>query len=92
MLPPTSEILKEPIGDKIKSVRDEKGLSQAELAEKLGCARATIVNIESGGQLPTLDFIFDIAKVLGCSYLDLLPTQEEIDQAKSIRSEIMEGN
>ena len=36
---------------KLKTIRKEKNLSQAELAEKSGVSRATIANIERGAQI-----------------------------------------
>ena len=40
--------------NKLKTIRKEKNLSQAELAEKSGVSRATIANIERGAQVEIL--------------------------------------
>jgi len=39
---------------KLKTIRKEKNMSQAELAEKSGVSRATIANIERGTQVELL--------------------------------------
>ncbi len=40
--------------NKLKTIRKEKNMSQAELAEKSGVSRATIANIERGAQVEIL--------------------------------------
>ena len=40
--------------NKLKTIRKEKNLSQAELAKKSGVSRATIANIERGAQVEIL--------------------------------------
>ena len=49
---------------KLKLARVEKELSQAELAEKVGVTRQTIVLIEAGGYNPTLNLCIAICKAL----------------------------
>lgn len=45
--------------------RKEKGLTQQELAEKVGISRAFLANIERGEHAPSLKVACDIAAVLG---------------------------
>ena len=45
--------------------RLEQGISQAELARRLGIRRSGISRLESGAQNPTLDMILKIASALG---------------------------
>ena len=45
--------------------RLEQGISQAELARRLGIQRSGINRLESGTQNPTLDMILKIASALG---------------------------
>ncbi|MBU0648666.1 helix-turn-helix transcriptional regulator [Patescibacteria group bacterium] len=49
--------------NKIKELRLEKNLTQEELAERVGVTRQTIIAIEKGGYVPSLELAFKIAKV-----------------------------
>lgn len=51
--------------NKIKVFRAQHGLTQEELAEKIGVSRQTVVAIEKGKYLPTLGLAFSIAKIFG---------------------------
>ena len=48
---------------KIKEFREKAGLTQADLAEKVGARRETIVHLENGKYNPSLKLAMDIAKV-----------------------------
>lgn len=48
---------------KIKELREEAGIKQSELAEKVGVRRETIVHLENGKYNPSLKLAMDIAKV-----------------------------
>ncbi|MCP3764814.1 helix-turn-helix transcriptional regulator [Domibacillus sp. A3M-37] len=45
--------------------RKEKGLTQEELAEKLGYSKATVSNWENGYSTPQLTDAFKVASILG---------------------------
>jgi putative transcriptional regulator len=64
---------------KLKAARTLKGLNQAELAEKVGVTRQTIVAVESGKYNPTINLCIDICKVLGYT-LDQLFWPEDEDK------------
>lgn len=49
----------------MKQARSEAGLSQQELAEKLGVTRQTINAIEKGDYNPTINLCIAICRVLG---------------------------
>lgn len=53
--------------ENLKAIRLGRGLSQVELAEKVGCSQAMISKIEKGQANPTLDMIEAIAEALGTS-------------------------
>lgn len=50
----------------IKLERTRNNLTQAELAQKVGVARQTIIAIESAKFIPSTVLSFKIAKVLKC--------------------------
>lgn len=49
------------IGGRIKTLREEKGMSQAELATALGCSRMTINNYETEKRIPDIEFAMNLA-------------------------------
>ena len=50
--------------NRIKELRAKYGLTQQQLADKVGVRRETIVFIESGKYNPSLKLAYDIAKTL----------------------------
>ena len=62
------------MANKIKLFRTMLGLSQHELAEKVGVTRATINSIENGKTIPSLKLANNIAVVLGRSINDVFHT------------------
>ena len=60
------------IGLNIKKYREEKGLTQEELANEIGKATITIRKYESGDILPSINNIYEIAKVLGITTIDVV--------------------
>ena len=54
-----------PMKNKLKVLRAEKDLSQADLAEKLNVSRQTINAIETEKYDPSLPLAFSIAKLFG---------------------------
>ena len=62
------------MANKIKLYRIMLGLSQHELAWKVGVTRATINSIENGKTIPSLKLANDIAVVLGRSINDVFYT------------------
>ena len=55
----------EKISRKIKTLRKTRGLTQEQLAEKLGVQRATVSNYEIGRRSPHIKELEKIAAVLG---------------------------
>lgn len=49
----------------IAQLREKRGLSQRDLAEKTGFKQPQIARIESGDYLPTLETLWKLADVLG---------------------------
>jgi len=47
------------------NLRTKKGITQKELAEKIGTKQSAIARLESGNFNPTLDFLQKTAKALG---------------------------
>jgi putative transcriptional regulator len=68
------------VTNSIRAMRFANGeLTQAELAERIGVTRQTVIAIEQGRYSPTLELAFQIAQVLGVP-LDAVfqyPTSED---------------
>lgn len=64
------------IGDRIKMVRKERGLTQGELSERLHITQATLARIESGQIDPPLSRIIYIADALNVPIYDLMDIDE----------------
>ena len=56
---------------KIRALRLERGMDQAELARLVGVRRETIGRLEKGQYNPSLKLAMDIAKVFGCTVEEL---------------------
>lgn len=65
------------IGENIKYFREKAGLSQNQLAHRIGKARSSISQYESGKITPRMGAIEDIARALGCTKLDLIGSYVE---------------
>ncbi|MEM6545112.1 MAG: helix-turn-helix transcriptional regulator [Pseudomonadota bacterium] len=55
----------------LKSLRKERGISQAELAEALAVSRQTVISIENGKYDPSLPLAFLIADYFSSSIEDI---------------------
>lgn len=65
------------IGEKIKQIRTEKGLTQKQLGKKLGVAEGFINEVESGRKVINQSLIDRIGKVLGKDLNDITMSFEE---------------
>ena len=52
------------IGKNIKTLREKKGLTQEELAQRLFVTRQTVSNYETGRSRPDIDMLLSIAKTI----------------------------
>ena len=58
---------------RIKELRENRNYLQKDIADKLKVNRSTVAKWETGKALPRTDKLLDLAKILNCSVLDLLP-------------------
>ena len=72
--------------DAITIYRKRLGITQGELAEKLGVAQSSVGNWENGIRKPDVFMLKRIAEVLGCTTDDLLsepePATPALDKAE----------
>jgi len=60
-----SEDVRRMVGRNVKRLRVAAGLSQAELAERMGVDRAYVSGLELGQRNPTIVTLWHLAKALG---------------------------
>ena len=70
-------------GKRLKNLRGTVGLSQAELARKLGKSKRNVQNWEQGYSCPSANSLTALAKALNCSLVDLLDNLCEDHQVNS---------
>ena len=61
----------------IKALRQERGISQAELAEQVGVSRQTIISIENGRYVASLPLAYRIAHYFGKTIEDVFDLADE---------------
>lgn len=66
-----------PFAEKLAKLRKDKGLTQDELAKKIGVGIAQMRRYEKGGSSPTLEVIKNMAKTLGVSADELIFDENE---------------
>lgn len=59
------------LGSSLKDVRTAAGLTQAELADRVGVSRKTINTVENGVFVPSTLLALKLAKALKCKVEDL---------------------
>ena len=73
------------LNEKIYQHRKQLGLSQEELAQRLGVTRQAVSKWELGTSLPELEVIVSLAKVFGVTTDYLLDSAEPVEKVSSVR-------
>jgi len=76
--------------NRLVALRKEKGLSQEELAEKIGVSRQAISKWENGESAPDTDNLISLADVYGIS-LDELLGKEKAEKPEEVEAEVVEN-
>lgn len=66
------------IGERVAAFRRESSLAQDDLAQRVGCSRVTISNIERGRHRASLGLLHRITEQLGVDLPSLMPTREDV--------------
>ncbi len=61
------------LAEKIKQIREKKGMTQKEVASLMGISQQAYGQYESGGRVPKLETVTRIAEALGVLVPDLYP-------------------
>lgn len=60
------------MGEKLKAARLAAGLTQGQLAEKVGCQQRDVSRWENGSREPLASTLKKLAQAIGCSMEDLV--------------------
>lgn len=74
------------IGSNIRKMREHKGLTQCELAERAGVSQVYISFCESGRREPSLKFCQKLAAVLNCPISAIVETDSAIVETDERRA------
>lgn len=66
------------LGKRIKNIREEKNLTQQQIAEALGISVHTISKYEQGQREPSLDVMGKIADILEVELFELMVDKDEV--------------
>jgi transcriptional regulator with XRE-family HTH domain len=75
--------------NRIAQIRQLKGMSLTEVANAASTTKAQIQKLEKGERRLTLDWIERIARALGVSVVDLIPSVEVKSGAQKVDGQIM---
>ena len=73
------------VGEKIKSLREDKSITIEELAQRSGLAMEQIERIENNIDIPSLAPLIKIARVLGVRLGTFLDDQDEVGPWYAVR-------
>jgi transcriptional regulator with XRE-family HTH domain len=73
-------------GPHLRSLRQERGLTQAELAKRCGTMVPVISNLERGATVPTLTTLRHLAAALDCTICELVEVLEDIKPGERRRA------
>jgi transcriptional regulator with XRE-family HTH domain len=60
------------VGRNVKRIRQEKGLTQEQFADKSGFSQQYISSLEQGRRNPTIITIYELSQALGVSHIELV--------------------
>ena len=82
--------MKKTLGTMIAESRKQHGMTQLELAEKMGVTDKAVSKWERDLSCPDINSIPDLAEILGVSVEDLMQVKKEAEEPVSKVAEIME--
>ena len=73
------------ISKKIREIREEKGLKQYEIADKLGVERANYSYLEKRGKKLSIEQLEQIAEALGVTVKEILFSEKSTESEKEVQ-------
>lgn len=72
----------EVLGERVRELRQKRGLTQVDLGERLGLPQSRVSEIEKGSRVPNLETILRLALALDCKVSALMAVFDREDLAK----------
>jgi putative transcriptional regulator len=66
------------VKNRVRELRSDRSLSQADLAAALGVSRQTVISIEGGRYSPSLPLAFQIARFFGSTVDEMFDASQEV--------------
>lgn len=91
---PNGRALYKALGNRIRQAREDRGLTQDAVAQRLDIGRTSLTNIEGGRQRVLLHVLYEIADELGVEPTALLPAPGVLrsgSPAHVVKNQIPEG-
>lgn len=79
-----------PFRELVLRLRTEAGLTQAELAQRMGTTQSAIARIEGGGSRPTLETLERLAAAVGKEFV--VGVGDSLNENRSIAKLVREGH
>jgi HTH-type transcriptional regulator/antitoxin HipB len=79
------------IGEQVRRLRDERSMTQEELAEKAGTSQPAIARLEAGGAEPKLDTLERIGHALGVELVVRFEARREVGKVQAIEQGTCRG-
>ncbi len=79
-----------PFRELVLRLRTEAGLTQAELAQRMGTTQSAIARIEGGGSRPTLETLERLAAAVGKKFV--VGVGDNLNENRSIAKLVREGH
>jgi transcriptional regulator with XRE-family HTH domain len=76
------------VGRRFREIRTSKGITQADVATETGLTRQSVANIELGRQRFMLHTFFDVARALGVTPAELLPSDGGIEMSVDLQQDL----
>lgn len=76
MRPENEEVVRQELGRRIVEIRERQGMSQAELARRLGVERCRLSHWERGSHMPSLMQVIQLGATLEAGFDELVPGQK----------------
>ena len=77
-------------GNRIRELRKRAGLTQIELAERIGLSQGQLSNLENGDRSLSLEWLRRIARALNCAVADLLDDKDNPDRLAGQERDLIE--
>lgn len=69
--------------NRLEALRQQRGWTQQELADRVSVSRQTIISLEGGRYNPSIVLAIKLARLFGMPVEELFHYEEEIDATKS---------